>query len=170
MVNQLRTLADQLDMEAENVIPWGLYNEVEFYACECLGMDLSAFDVFSDFVWGLKTILGCLGATEIENYKWHQQIAPVMFNPRSSPYFRPGKLGESEGVNDIKDLKGIISIGFNDLRGYRYYEEPYLAAFYNKGLYKKSSIFRPTEWRLALGEFFNLSGLESEPESEVDYQ
>jgi len=123
--------------------------------------DACAFDpkpYFSGFVTNLKKILETAKAKDIEEYYWHQYISPVRFDPTASPYFRVGHFGECEDVVVNENLRGVISVGFDEGLDYEPEHVPDLVLFYlhDEGN-SDVNLYTPKEWRKAVNEFFDIS-------------
>lgn len=158
MENEFERYARELDLEVNKLPTWGQYLKIREDRWKNERETLNAPEIFAGFTTTLKKILEYLKASDIEDYFWHEDIAPLKFKPMSSPYFRLGRFGSYENVPVDKNLDGVIAIGFGEGDDYENDEKPELVLFYiNDNFCTDVDLYKSKNWRGAVNEFFDTS-------------
>lgn len=155
--------AKKLDSIVTKLPNFGQYHKIIEETQERERKSLNASDIFTGFIRELKNILKYLKAESVKDYRWHEDVAAVIFKPTKSPYFRLGLFGECENVAVNEDLEAVIAIGFDESGDYKDNERPELVIYYLNenpcSLFSHTDIllYKPENWRDALNEFFDIS-------------
>ena len=155
-IHCLKNYTDALDKEAVKLPDFVTLSNMRFdeYPANILKR--------SGFVKNVENILEYFEAKNIRIDRWHEYCVRIDFELFKSRYFRPGRVLESENISIDKDLEGTIGVGFDEEPDYEDSDKPELLIwFQNRDFVTDLYLFKPTNWRDVINEFFDMSKAEN---------